>query len=116
MLIATPPRILLALHPVDFRCSIDGLAGIVESELREEPLAGTMFVFRNRRGNALKLLLWSHGGFVLVYKRLEAGCFRVPKSEADRITLTPAEITAILEGIDLSHARRLPRWNPPERA
>jgi transposase len=64
------------------------------------------------RGNALKLLVWSAGGFVLVYKKLERGRFRVPTSEADRLTLTPAEVVAILEGIDLRQATRLPRWNP----
>lgn len=71
-----------------------------------------MFVFRNARGNGLKLLLWSSGGFVLVYKKLERGCFRVPTTAADRQTLTPAEVAAILEGIDLSKAKRLSRWEP----
>ncbi len=111
-MIPTPTRILLATAPADFRNSIDGLAALVEVQLREEPLSGTMFVFRNKSGNALKLLVWSHGGFVLVYKKLERGRFRVPTSEADRLTLTPAEIVAILEGIDLQHATRLKRWNP----
>jgi transposase len=86
---------------------------LVEVHLRESPLSGTMFVFRNQRGNALKLLIWSAGGFVLVYKKLERGRFRVPAAEADRTPLTLAEITAILEGIDLGKAKRLPRWEPP---
>lgn len=71
-----------------------------------------MFVFRNRRGNGLKLLMWSAGGFVLVYKKLERGRFAVPSLPADRLSLTPAEVAAILEGIDLRKARRLPRWEP----
>ena len=111
-MIPAPPRILLATSPADFRNSIDGLAALVETELRESPLSGTMFVFRNKTGNALKLLVWSPGGFLLVYKKLERGRFRVPTSEADRLTLTPAEIVAILEGIDLRNATRLKRWNP----
>ncbi len=84
----------------------------LEVQLRESPLSGTLFVFRNKSGNALKLLLWSHGGFLLVYKKLERGRFCVPTPEADRLSLTPAEVVAILEGIDLQHARRLKR-SPP---
>ena len=71
-----------------------------------------MFVFRNRRGNGLKLLVWSAGGFVLVYKKLERGTFAVPTSQSDRMTLTPAEVVAILEGFDLRKAKRLSRWEP----
>ena len=111
-MIPTPSRILLSTAPADFRKSIDGLAALVELELRESPLSGTLFVFRNLRGNALKLLFWTNGGFVLVYKKLERGRFRVPTAEADRLSLTPAEVAAILEGIDLRRATRLPRWNP----
>lgn len=112
-MIPTPTRILLSTSPADFRNSIDGLAALVELTLKESPLSGTMFVFRNKTGNALKLLVWSHGGFVLVYKKLERGRFRVPACDADRSTLTPAEIGAILEGIDVRNSPRLKRWNPP---
>ncbi len=112
-MIPAPTRILLSTSPADFRKSIDGLAALVELHLHEAPLSGTMFVFRNQRGNGLKLLMWSAGGFLLVYKRLERGRFRVPTADRDRLTLTPAEIAAILEGIDLSRAKRLSRWNPP---
>lgn len=112
-MIPTPPRILLSTSPADFRNSIDGLAALVELSLKESPLSGTMFVFRNKSGNALKLLVWSHGGFVLVYKKLERGRFRVPTCEADRTVLTHAEVGAILEGIDVRNAPRLKRWNPP---
>jgi transposase len=111
-MIPIPQRILLATTPVSFRNSIDGLAAIVETQLKEQALSGTLFVFRNRMGNALKLLYWSHGGFLLIYKKLERGCFHLPTTETDRKTLTHAEILAILEGIDLQHAHRLKRWNP----
>ncbi len=112
MLIASPRRILLATAPVDFRKSIDGLAAIVELHLREPPLSGQMFVFTNRRRDGLKLLVWDQGGFVLIYKRLERGRFQFPPTDDDRRVLTPAELAAILEGIDLGRARQLPRWNP----
>ena len=58
------------------------------------------------------ILIWTHGGFLMLYKRLEKGRFRWPPLEADRGTVTPAELAALLEGIDLSNARRLRRWNP----
>jgi len=112
MLIPTPKRILVARDPVDFRKSIDGLAAVCELQLREEPLDGTLFVFRNRKKSAVKLLVWSHGGFVMLYKKLEQGHFVWPSMEADRGTISPAELAALLEGIDLSGARRLRRWNP----
>jgi transposase len=112
VLIPTPTRILVATAPVDFRMSIDGLAAFVELNLSEPPLSGTMYVFINRRRRGLKLLVWDHGGFVLVYKKLEQGRFRLPASEQDRLPISAAELAAILAGIALSGARRLPRWNP----
>jgi transposase len=110
--IAIPSRILFARKPVDFRKQIDGLAAVCERELGEAPLDGTLFLFTNRDGNALKALVWTHGGFTLVYKKLERGRFPWPTGDEDRVRMTPAELAAILEGIDLSRARRLSRWNP----
>lgn len=115
MLISAPPRILIARDPVDFRKSIDGLAAICEIALLEQPLDGTLFIFRNRSRDAVKALVWSHGGFVLLYKRLEMGRFRWPTLDGDRGCITPAELAALMEGIDLSSARRLRRWNPGDR-
>lgn len=112
MLIPTPPRILLARDPVDFRKSINGLAAVCELRLGEQPLDGTLFLFVNRRRNGVKALVWTHGGFLMLYKRLERGRFRWPVAQADRATVSPAELAALMEGIDLSRARRLRRWNP----
>ena len=111
-MISVPRRILVARDPVDFRKGIAGLAAVCEVVLREEPLDGTLFVFANRRRNGLKMLVWTHGGFLMLYKRLEKGRFRWPPMEADRGTVTQAELAALMEGIDLSKARRLRRWNP----
>lgn len=115
-MIPTPTRVLFARGHVDFRKSIDGLAAVVELALDERALSGTLFVFLNKRRNAVKLLMWHHGGFVLVYKRLEKGCFRPPllPERADRVALTAAELGALLEGIDMAGAKRLSRWNPPD--
>jgi len=112
VLIPTPSRILVARDPVDFRKQIDGLAAVAEVHLGEEPLDGTLFVFRNRTRTAVKLLVWTHGGFLLMYKKLERGRFSWPNLDADRGPITPAELAALLEGIDLTRTRRLKRWNP----
>ena len=111
-MIPIPPRILFARRPVDFRKQIDGLAAVCERELGEEPLDGTLFLFTNRDGSALKALVWTHGGFTLVYKKLERGRFSWPSGEEEQVRMTPAELAALLEGIDLTNARRLKRWNP----
>lgn len=107
-----PNRILVALEPVDFRKQIDGLASVCESQLEEEPLDGTLFLFRNRRGTGLKGLMWTSGGFTMAYKKLERGRFLWPSGESGKVQVTRAELAALLEGLDVSKARRLSRWNP----
>jgi transposase len=116
MIVPTPSRILVARDPIDLRKGIAGLAAVCEVHLGEAPLDGTLFVFTSRDRRGLKMLVWTHGGFVLVYKRLEKGRFRWPPLGSDRGTVTPAELAALLEGIDLTHARRLSRWNPHKDA
>jgi transposase len=111
MMVPTPARIMVALDPVDFRKQIDGLAAACE-QLGEEPLDGTLILFRNRRRNALKALVWTHGGFTLAYKRLEQGRFRWPEGDGSKLQMTRAELAALLEGLDVSKATRLSRWNP----
>jgi transposase len=112
VLIPASVQIHLAVEPVDLRNSIDGLAAMVEKRLGEDPLCGHVFVFHNRTRTGLKFLVWDHGGFVLVYKRLERGRYRIPQAKGGRVRMTPAELGALMEGIDLTRARRLPRWNP----
>lgn len=114
MLIPTPRRILVGRDPIDFRKGIAGLAAVCELQLGEQPLDGTLFVFSSRDRRGLKMLVWTHGGFLLLYKRLEKGRFRWPLFQADRGTITPAELAALMEGIDLKNAQRLSRWNPQE--
>lgn len=115
MLIPTPRRILLARDPVDFRKAIDGLAAVCEVHLGEQPLDGTLFAFVNHRRNGMKMLVWTHGGFLMLYKKLEKGRFRWPPMDTDRGTVTPAELAALLEGLDLTKTSRLPRWDPHEQ-
>jgi transposase len=113
-----PPtvRIFLAVPPTDLRKGFDSLAALTSSVLGGDPLSGHLFVFRNRRGDRLKILYWDRDGYALWYKRLESGVFRFPAPPGDRIEVTPAEMAAILGGIDLRTARRQRRFQLPDTA
>ena len=106
-------RISLAIDPTDMRKGFDGLAQLVRERIAQDPLSGQLFVFRNRRRDRIKVLYWDRDGFALWYKRLEKGTFRFPEAKDGHIEVTPAEMAAVLEGIDLTHARRLPRFALP---
>jgi transposase len=69
-------RILIACQPIDFRNGIDGLAALCKHQLSEDPFSGTLFVFRNRRGSALKLLCYDGFGYWLITRRLSEGRLR----------------------------------------
>ena len=114
-MINLPPtvRIFLATQPADMRRGFDGLAALATSVIGQDPLSGHLFVFRNRRGDRLKILYWDRDGLAIWAKRLERGTFRFPAPLGDRLEVTPAEMAAILEGIDLSRARRQRRFVPP---
>ncbi len=116
-MLTLPPavRIHLAVDPVDIRRSFDGLSAAVRETLRDDPLSGHLFVFRNRRGDACKCLWWDRGGFVIVYKRLERGVFHLPRQVppgAVVLEVEAGELLLMLEGIELAGARRRPRWEP----
>ena len=114
-MLTLPPsvRVFLAMAPTDMRCGFDGLSVRVRSLLDEDPMSGHLFVFRNRRRDRMKILFWDRSGFCLWYKRLEKGTFRFPdESAAGGVEIEAAELSLILEGIDLQQARRRPRWRP----
>lgn len=103
-------RVFVYREPVDMRRSFDGLESIVREVLQEDPLSGALFVFCNRRRDRMKLLLWDATGFWIWYKRLEGGTFRLPSGAESKVEMGAAELALILEGIDLSGARRQRRW------
>ena len=74
--VAAGMRVLVATKPVDFRKGADGLVALVREALGHDPFAGTIFVFRSKRADRLKILVWDGSGLVLVWKRLENGAFR----------------------------------------
>lgn len=100
-----PRRILAYRHPVDMRKQIDGLVGLVQNVLQEDALSGSLYVFFNRRGNYLKLVVWDRTGFSLFAKRLERGRFVLP-GEAEKRELSQRAFELILDGIVLG-ARRM---------
>jgi transposase len=104
-------RVLVATKPVDSRKSIDGLAALVQEHLRLDPFTGTVFVFCAQRADRVTLLGWGSNGLVMIYKRLEQGKFRWPKIEDAVMRLSPAQLSALFEGIDWArvHSRRVPR-------
>lgn len=105
-------RIWLAAEATDMRCGFDRLAERVRTVVGQDPLAGHLFVFRSRRGDRLKILAWDRDGFVLWYKRLEAGVFKLPKLEAGAhsVELRASELAMILDGIDMSRLKRVARY------
>jgi transposase len=116
-MLTLPPsvKIYVAAQPVDARKSFDGLAALVEAEFGLEPMSGHLFVFINRRGHVAQLLFWDRSGFCIVKKRLEAGTFRItrrPEGTATHVEIDSAELTLMLEGIDLDGAKRRKRYHP----
>ena len=99
-MIAVPPgvRILLATRPVDFRKGMDGLAALVQQALRADPFAGEVFIFRPRRGDRVKILVYDGTGLCLYAKRLEAGRFSWPSPEGV-VRLSAAQLATLLEGL-----------------
>ena len=115
MMQVTPQmRILLSIAPVDFRAGIDGLCRICRAELSSEPLSGAVFVFRNRRGTALKLLCYDGQGFWLCHKRLSQGRFAYWPKGADSASheLLAHELSVLLMGGDPGATRAAPPWRP----
>jgi transposase len=104
-------KIFVCREACDMRRSFDGLARMVEAHVGGDPLSGALFVFRNRRGDRLKILCWHGDGYVILYKRLERGVFYLPEGRAGAIR--PAELSMILDGVDVSSVRRHPRYQRP---
>lgn len=108
-------RVLVATKPVDFRKGMDGLAALAQQELGQDPFSGTVLVFRAKRADRLKLLVWDGSGLVLVSKRLEQGQFKWPPVMNGMMRLSPAQLAALLEGLDWSRVH-VPRILRPKRA
>jgi transposase len=97
----------------DMRKSFDGLSGIVRNELQKDPLRGEIFIFINKRGNQVKLLLWEGDGFSLYHKRLEKGTYELPSwnEHTSCVELDSDELMFILKGISLKSVQRRKRFS-----
>ena len=93
-------KIVIATKPVDFRKGHDGLAAVAERELGLDPHSGVIVVFRAKRGDRIKVLLWDGSGMVMAYKRLEQGKFAWPKIRDGVMRLSGAQFEALFEGLD----------------
>lgn len=98
--LGTTGRILVAIQPVDGRKGIDGLAGVVRAVLGRDPNGGDLFVFKNKRGDRLKILAWMGDGFALYLRRLERGTFAFPTAAGAEVTVTSTQLAMILGGVD----------------
>lgn len=96
----------------DFRKGFAGLSGLVREHIRKEVTDGGVFIFVNRRRNAIKLLKWDHDGLAIYHKRLERGLFEQPVASADgkHIRISSEQLTLILQGIRLSSVVRNKRF------
>ncbi|TIV60215.1 IS66 family insertion sequence element accessory protein TnpB [Mesorhizobium sp.] len=93
-------KIYMATHPVDFRCGMDGLAAAVQEILGLDPYVGGAFVFRAKRADRIKILVWDGTGLVLVYKRLKGSKFVWPQVRDGVTRMSPAMFAALFEGLD----------------
>ena len=104
--LGTGTRIWIAAGVTEMRRGFDGLSAKVQTVLNEQPFSGHVFVFRGRRGDIVKLLWWDGDGLCLFSKRLERGRFIWPKAESGTVSLSRAQLSMLLEGID---------WRRPQR-
>ena len=113
---AAGARILLATKPVDFRKGAHSLAALAAEVLGADPFSGAVLVFRSRRADRIKILLWDGSGLVLIWKQLEGGAFRWPPVVDGVLRLTPVEFAALFDGIDwrrVQAVREIPRPSAP---
>ena len=103
-------RIWLAAGLTDMRRGFDGLAALVQQQLGQDPFSGQLFIFRGKRGHLLKILFWDGQGLVLWAKRLERGRFVWPQAKDGVVSLTPAQLAMLTEGIDWRMPART--WQP----
>jgi transposase len=93
-------KVVVASHPVDFRKGITGLVALVNQSLHRDPYAGDVFIFRSKRKDRLKMIVWDGTGMILVTKWLEDGRFTWPPISDGAIVLTPAQMAMLIDGMD----------------
>jgi transposase len=114
MMLPASVQVWLATEPVDMRRGHDGLLALVRALGIADPYSGHFFAFLGRRADRCKILFWDRGGFVVAYKRLERGRFRLPTipPNAQSVALDATALAMLLDGIDLGRVRRPELWKP----
>ena len=109
-------KVYLAVEPADMRKGFGGLYALASEKMKEDPRQGALFVFTNRGRNRVKLLHFDGTGLWVCVKRLEKGTFRFPAPPAngESIEIRAADLTMILDGVDLSTVRRQERYRRPQ--
>ena len=109
-------RVFVCVQPADMRRSFDGLCGMTEQILQQDPLSGHLFLFRNRNRDRLKILYWDRDGLAIWYKRLESGTWQLPtdlqqgRDDTGAAEITTDELALLLGGIDLRTVERRQRF------
>ncbi len=103
-------RVMVATKPVDFRKGADGLAALVRETMTADPFSGAVYVFRAKRADRIKLVFWDGTGLCLFAKRLERGRFVWPQAANGSVSLSAAQLSMLLEGIDWRRPVRT--WQP----
>ena len=98
-------EVYIALGYTDLRRGIDGLAAIVQESFALDPFTNTLFLFCGRRKDRIKGLLWEGNGFLLLYKRLEAGSFQWPRTGEEARQLTPQQYRWLMEGLSIEQPK-----------
>lgn len=106
-------RVVIATRPIDFRKGHDGLAAFAQNELKLDPHSGLIIVYRSRRGDRIKVLIWDGSGLVLVYKRLEQGKFAWPAITDGVMRLSRVQFEALFDGLDWRRVHGPRRVRPP---
>ena len=117
-MISPPGGVLIWLVAgfTDLRKGLDGLSALVQSRLNENPFSGSVYIFRGRRGDKVKVLWYSHDGLCLFYKRLSDGRFVWPQAQDGTVSLSAAQLSMLLEGIDWRRPKRTsPAPQDPDR-
>ncbi len=113
-------KVYLCTRPTDMRRGFDGLSGMAQSLMEQDPLSGHLFVFRNRNRDKLKILYWDHDGLAIWYKRLEQGTFQFPtdgkvtEELKAGVEVSSSDLSLLLGGIDLRSVRKRKRYEYPK--
>ena len=106
-------KIFVSLQPTDMRRGFPGLSGEVQATLQQDPLSGHLFLFRNRRGDRIKILFWDGDGYAIFYKQLARGSFEFPQPTdpaSPAVQIRSSELSMLLDGIELKGRKRRPRY------